>query len=150
MKKNNKGFTMLETLVASTLIVSTLVFLYIQFNNLVTGYDESFQFNTVQGIHHAKQLVKYYQTNPTKYCSSYAAKPCLNDSSQVSSIYQLLNVSNSILVYDMKSQDLDFSGISSVCQEQCQKFIKKVRTNTAKPRLVVIYQDHTFASMVIE
>lgn len=150
MKKNNKGFTMLETLIASTLIVSTLVFLYVQFNSLLTNYNESFTLNTVQGIHNAKQLAKYYKLNPTKYCSSYASKPCINSMSEVSEIYQLLNVSNSLMVFDKKNQDLDFSSVSSICQEKCQKFIKNIRANTGRPRLVVIYNDQTIASVVIE
>ena len=54
MKKNNKGFTILETLITSTLIISTLVFLYVQFSNLKQNYQESFEFNTVRGIHKSK------------------------------------------------------------------------------------------------
>ena len=67
MKKNSNGFTILETLITSTLVISTLVFLYVQFNNLERNYDDSFRFNTVNGIHKAKELSKYYQANPDNH-----------------------------------------------------------------------------------
>lgn len=150
MKKNNKGFTMLETLIASTLIISTLVFLYVQFNNFLTSTHESFEFNTVEGIHKARQLAQYYKKHPSFQCNSYIEKPCINDRTTVSEIYQLLGVSNSILIYDSPSQNLDFSSVNSICNETCQKFIKNVRTDTSETRLIVIYNDQSFATMLIE
>ena len=72
MKKNSNGFTILETLITSTLVISTLVFLYVQFNNLERNYDDSFRFNTVNGIHKVKELSKSYQANSSKKCTNYS------------------------------------------------------------------------------
>lgn len=149
MKKNNKGFTMLETLIAATLIISTLVFLYVQFNNLNQSYAESLKFNTVQGIHSANQLASFYRNHTDYQCSGYITKPCLNSRELVDSIYLKLNIKNTILMLDSRETEVDFSEISNICDLDCQTFIKKVRTETAETRLIVIYQDNTFASVLI-
>lgn len=63
MKKNNKGFILLETLVVSTFIISTLVFLYVQFINLKKNYDTSFRYNTIPGLYKAKTIDKFIKEN---------------------------------------------------------------------------------------
>ena len=44
MKKNNRGFTLVETLVVSSFIVGILVFLFAQFSKLKKSYDASFEY----------------------------------------------------------------------------------------------------------
>ena len=44
MKKRNKGFILLETLVVSTFIITLLIYLYVQFSNLKKSYDISFRY----------------------------------------------------------------------------------------------------------
>lgn len=153
MKKNNKGFTILETLITSTLIISTLVFLYVQFSNLKQNYQESFEFNTVRGIHKAKELAKFYKNNKSLRCTFSSTTPCVN-SNVSSSPDQLLSnhldIKKSILMSDYSDYNIDYTSVSSVCDENCQKFANKVRTNTTYARLVVIYSDGTYASVLIK
>lgn len=146
MKKNSNGFTILETLITSTLVISTLVFLYVQFNNLERNYDDSFRFNTVNGIHKAKELSKYYQINPDKKCA-YGVSICLNESNDV---YNILNIQNSFLMSDLKTSEIDFSKIQDTCDEGCKRFIKRIKTDTTDTRLVVKYKDGTYASVLIK
>lgn len=146
MKKNSNGFTILETLITSTLVISTLVFLYVQFNNLERNYDDSFRFNTVNGIHKAKELSKYYQANPDKKCA-YGVSICLNPSNDV---YNILNIQNSFLMSDLKTSEIDFSKIKDTCDEGCKRFIKRIKTDTNDIRLVVKYNDGTYASVLIK
>ena len=49
-KKNNKGFMLVETLIVATFLVTTLLFIYVQFNNITRTYDTSFRYNTVNGL----------------------------------------------------------------------------------------------------
>jgi len=63
MKKNNKGFMLLETLIVSTIILSTLIFLFIQFSNIKTSYEISFTHNTIPGIYIAKELSDFLVTS---------------------------------------------------------------------------------------
>lgn len=146
MKKNSNGFTILETLITSTLVISTLVFLYVQFNNLERNYDDSFRFNTVNGIHKAKELSKYYQAIPDKKCA-YGVSICLNPSNDV---YDILNIQNSYLMSDLKTSGIDFSKIQDTCDEGCKRFIKRIKTDTNDIRLVVKYNDGTYASVLIK
>lgn len=63
MNKNNKGFMLLETLIVSTIILSTLVFLFVQFTNIKTSYEISFRYNTVPGIYMAKEISDFLIEN---------------------------------------------------------------------------------------
>ena len=58
-KMNNKGFMLTETLIVATFLVTTLLFIYIQFNNITRTYDTSFKYNTVNGMYNAKNIIQY-------------------------------------------------------------------------------------------
>lgn len=59
MKKNNRGFTLIETLVVSAFIVGILIFLFSQFSRLKSSYEASFEYNTVPALFHAKNINRY-------------------------------------------------------------------------------------------
>lgn len=63
LKKNNKGFMLLETLLVSVFIASTLIFLYIQFQKVRDSYQSSFSYNTVIGTYASSNFLKYLQEN---------------------------------------------------------------------------------------
>ena len=63
MKKRNKGFMLIETLVVSTFIISTLIYLYVQFTNLKKSYDISFRYDTIPGLYSAKEIDKFINNN---------------------------------------------------------------------------------------
>lgn len=151
MKKNEKGFTLLETLVASTLIISTLIFLYVQFNNLNRNYNDNFRFDSVQEIHEAKQLAKYFKANAEDMCDGYNVKPCRNEiNGQLSSIYNYLNIKESFVMSDTESQELDFQDIKDYCTYTCQRFMRKSKRNTDNPRLIVVFKNNNYASIIIK
>ena len=43
MQKNNKGFVLVETLLVSVFILTTLIFLFIQFRTVKQSFDRSFR-----------------------------------------------------------------------------------------------------------
>ena len=52
MKKvNNTGFMLIETLIVTMIVASVLIYLYIQFTNLNRNYNQSFEYNTVEGLY---------------------------------------------------------------------------------------------------
>lgn len=63
MKKRNKGFMLIETLVVSTFIITVLIYLYIQFTNLKKSYDISFRYDTISGLYGAKEIDKFVNNN---------------------------------------------------------------------------------------
>lgn len=63
MKKNNRGFTLVEMLVVSSFIVGILIFLFAQFSKLKKSYDASFEYNTVPALYKAKNINRYVITS---------------------------------------------------------------------------------------
>lgn len=59
MKKRNKGFMLIETLVVSTFVITVLIYLYIQFVNLKKSYDISFRYDTIPGLYNTKEMDKF-------------------------------------------------------------------------------------------
>jgi len=62
-KMNNKGFMLAETLVVATFLVTTLLFIYVQFNNVTNSYDTSFRYNTVNGLYATKNIVDFVKSD---------------------------------------------------------------------------------------
>ena len=64
MKKlNSKGFLLVETLVVATFSLTVLVILYTQFRDLVVNYNNSYNYNTVEGIYNLNSMKKYVSQN---------------------------------------------------------------------------------------
>lgn len=61
--KNKKGFTLVEVLVVSIFIITTLVFLFTQFLNLKKSYDNILIYNTVDGLYGTKNINDYLNTS---------------------------------------------------------------------------------------
>ena len=59
MQKNNKGFILVETLLVSVFILTTLVFLFVQFRSIKKGFDDIFKYNTVTGMYAACNFSTY-------------------------------------------------------------------------------------------
>ena len=57
----NRGFMLIETLVASTIILGALVFLFVQFSSMKRAYDTSFKYNTIPGLYSAKVLTTFLE-----------------------------------------------------------------------------------------
>ncbi len=63
MQKNNKGFVLVETLLVSVFILTTLIFLFVQFRTVKQSYDRSFRYNTVTGMYAASNFSTYIKEN---------------------------------------------------------------------------------------
>lgn len=69
MKKNVKGFMLIETLVVSTIVTTVLVFLYVQFNNIVKNFNRELHYNSVNNLY-ILEGVKNYIINDESFFSS--------------------------------------------------------------------------------
>ncbi len=63
MKKNNKGFTLVETLIVSAFVIGTLTYLFIQINNSITNYDIAFKYDAVNDIYNTNVIKNYIADN---------------------------------------------------------------------------------------
>lgn len=59
MRKNNKGFALVETLLVSVFILTTLIFLFVQFRSVKQSFDESFNYDTVSGMYAASNFANF-------------------------------------------------------------------------------------------
>lgn len=59
MKKNNKGFTLVETLIVSAFVIGTLTYLFIQINNAETNFDISFKYDDVNDVYNTKIVCNF-------------------------------------------------------------------------------------------
>jgi len=171
MNKNNKGFMLLETLIVSTIILSTLIFLFVQFSNIKTSYEISFTHNTIPGIYIAKELSDFLVTsgNNTKLDTklknvengfinitthtdiTYGEVQFYEKMIENMKIKQIIYTSNENLA-TLKSYLNSDKVNKNVFTESFKNFIFKIKVNENNQsynRLIIMFKDNTFASIVI-
>lgn len=168
---NNSGFMLLETLIVSTVILGTLVFLYVQFVNVKSSYEVSFTYNTIPGIFMSKEISQFIVTLDNNGYSSLQNKlnnstdgyvsidPDVdfvnsNDTELYKEMIRNMNISYVLFVNDdltnLKTYLSNNNNVSEIFQPQFKKYILGLDTDkTNKNRLIVAFADKTFASVLI-
>lgn len=162
MKKNdNKGFMLTELLVTATLICTVLIFLYTQFYSVKRSYDNSFRYNTVNGLYALANVRDFLIQNDV-----YILKQNLNTNSYIDLMNNPSGINNTeyfhTLVSSLNIKNLFFtnsnlsdliSNLNSLSDdyEPLKKFIRHIDydENDTRYRLIVEYNDDTFASILI-
>jgi len=168
MKKNNKGFMLLETLIVSTIILSTLIFLFIQFSNIKTSYEISFTHNTIPGIYIAKELSDFLVENNINSDLSNQLDDFENGFINIKTHTYINNGEN--LFYQNMIKDMNIKNViytsdnlttlktylnsnsidKTIFTESFKNFIFKLKTKESNNnRLIIMFNDNTFASIVI-
>ena len=155
MKKlNNKGFMLAETLIVSTFVAGVLIFLFIQFTNLGKAYDDSYIYNTPEGLYALEDIKEYINTDldvqlyieqnieTMKYidltdCSLFINKDyCVN-------LFELENIDRIFVT----TNDFDKQSITGY-NEDFKIFINKIiNEGNEKYRLVASFKSGMFATM---
>lgn len=161
----NKGFVLLETLVASTFILGVMIFLFIQFSSIKRSYETSFHYNTVPGLYHAKEFANFLKwdgyltiddqlTNSTKgyvditncLYSGSLCKQLVVDMKAKKILYVGENISN--LKNNLSTSNYN----KDVFSESLKRFI--LQMNSVEPngrsRIIVEYKDNTYATVLID
>lgn len=138
-KNNNKGFMLLETMVVSAFIITTLIFLYVQFSNLKKSYDESFKYDTIPELFKTKEIDKFINNN-------YGYADLINDVKE--------NEDNFIELYNNSCNMSYFSKYNSYCNRlmndmdvktillvstDLSKLINKLKTNNKYSNGLYLY-----------
>ncbi len=155
MKKSyNKGFMLAETLIVTTFVAGVLIFLFIQFSNLNKNYDDSYKYNTVEGIYSAKNIIDYIKSDTAalttigenvNYSSNLNITDCniFSDIDYCLLLFELENIKK-IYIASNYFDKTTFSNASS----SIQKFINKINAESdEKYRIVVEFNDETFATL---
>lgn len=155
MKKNiNKGFALAETLIVTTFVSGVLIFLFIQFTTLSNKYEESYKYNTVEGLYSARNIRNYIQTeihtntlfeeniNSNTYLNITNCEYFIN-SDYCLKLFELENINNIYVTLNAFDKDL-FNTFSN----DFKQFINKINSQgTEKYRLLIEYNDSTFATI---
>lgn len=155
MKKlNSNGFMLAETLIVTTFVAGILIFLFIQFTNLGKAYDDSYIYNTPEGLYALEDIKEYINSDSnlllyieenitiTEYidltdCNLFQNKEyCTN----------LFNLENIDKVF-LTTNDFDKNSITGY-NEDFNIFINKiVKEGNEKYRLVASFKNGMFATL---
>ena len=168
MKKNNRGFLLAESLVVSTFVLTVLILLYIQFNNLTTNYKNSYNYNNVESIYDLSSVSNYLLTNnynlsdqlteSKPYVIVYKDGSCNMDAGIVDSFCDnlisqmdaktVIYTSSDISIIQKYVSEKDDSNIN----QKLREFISRVETNTVqnKGRLFAEFNNDTYATIAMD
>lgn len=157
MKKNNsRGFMLAETLIVTAFVAGVLIFLFIQFSNLSKSYDESYIYNTTEGLYALEDIKNYIKEDTTftlylnnnietmEYiditdCSLFNNKDyCLN-------LFKLENINKIFITKNIvpKNKITNYT-------EEFLTFINKINKEGDEPyRLVASFNNSTYATLRI-
>ena len=67
--KNNRGFLLAESLVVSTFVLTVLIFLVVQYQNLMTTYKNNTDYNNPEAIYNLGSFGQYLNADPSRLTS---------------------------------------------------------------------------------
>ena len=63
MKKNNKGFMLVEAIITSTVILTALIAFYSQFDKIYTKYNERNNYHDIDSLYASKEIFEFLLSN---------------------------------------------------------------------------------------
>lgn len=159
-KMNNKGFMLIETLIVSTFLVTTLLFIYVQFNNITRTYDTSFKYNTVNGLYNTKNIIHYIKNDGFENLKSAITsegvyyiniRDCSNtyfNETEYCSV--LMNASNIKTILFTEENLSNLKNNTTNLEQTMIDFINFINyEETTGYRIIIEFNDNTFASLKI-
>lgn len=162
MKKNNHGFTLIETLLVSTFVVGTLVYLFVQFSNIKRTYDIGFQRDSIPELYYVQNLAIYLErTNTTAIDEEFNTKEYVEIEScsfvtpnlYCKQLMKLSKVKKAIIVKDDLTSLKTYLNTlqENPFSETMYQYIQDLSTpKINKKRLIVEFTNGTVASLHIK
>lgn len=162
MKKTNRGFTLLETLIVSTFIASTLIYLFIQISNVKTSYDITFRYDTVPGLYGVQDITTYltdvtYDDLKAALDASSLGYIDITNGTAITNANQdyyndIVSKINAKMIIFIKENTTDIVSkldTNTTFSEEMKKFIRRIDTGKIDSlyRVVIEYNDNTFATL---
>lgn len=164
MKNNIKGFILIETLIVSVFILTTLVFLFVQFQKIDTNYNRTFKYNTTDNLYAIYNIKQYLVENGLNTLSTAlivnnykyiditnCPSAYLTNTNYCLSLYATLKIKTIIFTkQDITTLIADLDNISAIT-EDTKDFVRYIQFNneTAKYRLIVEFTDGTFGTLKV-
>lgn len=156
-KMSNKGFMLTETLIVSTMLITVLLILYIQFKDVTRSFDESFTYNTVSSSYNLHQAKLYIEQSDysiiaekLKISNYVSLESCpglyFSDVNYCKTLFEKLGivkliVTNENLTSFLNDNDLD---------NEFNKFAKTIEfEKTDGFRVIGYFKDKTYSSIKI-
>ena len=169
MKKNNKGFLMVETVVVSSFVMFVLIVLYAQFSALLVNYNKSYTYNTSNNIYNLSAIRDYLienqgegQTALNSYLSGskipyiiiYSNGKCnsnisLSNASFCAELARAGKFKTILYTNSDVSELKEYINASDneVIKQKFKSFIAKINNVEYKNRLIAEYEDSTFGTI---
>lgn len=158
-KMNNKGFLLVESLVVTTFVLTVLVFLFVQFKNLFNSYENSYDYNTVEGIYNLNTF-KNYLTSPDvsvsrngNYTVIFEGTSCSNVNSfnndVCNNLGKAMNLKTLIYLDESKLDSLKDSG-DSIFTSSYKDFLSRLNKQNNDIRLIGQFNDGTYATITYD
>lgn len=162
MKKTH-GFTLVETLLVSTFVIGTLVYLFVQFSNIKKTYDNSFTKDTIPSLYYVQNIASYLEkidisdiTTNLKNHEYIEIESCIftiSSSKYCKALMQAANVKKAIVVKDdlteLKNQ-LQATSTNPFSETMYQYILSLSTSKIRKNRLIVEFLDGTVASLQLK
>jgi len=157
MKKNDRGFMLVEILLVVTVVVTSMIFLYVQISNMDETYDDAFKYNTITSIYAMENIKNFLIDDGMDKVKSVLNSSNYVDLSNCDTAY-IENVSYCTMLFEnINVKKVYFTKQNVVplyeedFQDNMKKFIKKISyDNSDSYRLIVEYNDGTFSSTKVE
>lgn len=173
MKKNNNGFTLLETLIVSAFVAGTLTYLFIQINNAKTNYDITFRYDSINALYNTRNVAYYLReigynnliSRLTNEENGYVVvyNNDINSCQFISDITYCNNLMEQLEIKTVLFTSENLNKLNTVIKENKDIFFKdkKELTRYIKQldydidnssdlyRIIIEYEDNTFSSLEI-
>ena len=161
-KMNNKGFLLTESLIVSTFVLTVLVFIFIQFKNLMVNYKSSYMYNNVEDIYSLGSMGAFLKNNITisipensSYLEIYKDGTCTNiPEEKVYSCNELADAMNlEYMIYiDSDIESLKSSIGNTSLNQEIKDFIERASGDriVGKGRLIAKFKNGNFATVAVD
>ena len=146
-----------ETLIVATLLITVLLFMYVQFKNVMRSYERSFKYNTINNIYALNNAKKYIESeNYVLMANSLFNKDYLElnkcqsvyfkDQNYCNELMQNLNIKKLYLT----QQNLQYIKDKKIFDSNTQEFIDSIDFNTDDGyRLIAKFNDNTYGTLKV-
>lgn len=152
-KKSNKGFMLAETLIVTSFVAGILIFLFIQFTNLNENYEDSYSYNSVDGLYALRNIKNYIKNDSSAYQSlSQINSTTYIDMSDCANVFEREYCERLLELVDIKKiyivENYFDTDLFSNADEDFKKFIGMIDSEgNEKYRLLAEFNDSTYATI---
>lgn len=157
MKKNKKGFLLAETIIVSSVVITALIVIYMQFIKVDNSYYKSFNYNNVNDLYLANQFKNFiFDNDKNKLFNSINTENLYLDVTSCDSTYfteyvycsNLINAIDAKKIIIIKNSITDLININNYdLSDNLKTFIQNIKSNDEGYRLIIEFNDNKIASL---